>query len=212
MTSLAARERAALCDLFTDVGPDAPTLCEGWTTADLAAHLWVRENQPLATAAAIVPAFGGVADERRSAVLHRLGYRGVVAALREGPAGVTPYRIPGVDSLANTAEFFIHHEDVRRAGEHPQGPRPMPMEDQDRLWPQVRLLGRLALRHSPVGVVVERPDGESLRLRPGTRTVTLLGQPGELLLALSGRGDAADVTVLGEDDAVAEFLAMPLSL
>ena len=145
-------------------------------------------------------------------MLHRLGFRGVVAALREGPGGVTPYRIPGVDSLANTAEYFIHHEDVRRAGEHPEGPRPMPMEDQDRLWPQVRLLGKLALRHCPVGVVVERPDGESLRLRPGSRTVTLLGQPGELLLALSGRRDAADVTVLGEDDAVAEFLATPLSM
>ena len=28
------------------VGPDAPTLCEGWTTRDLAAHLVVRERRP----------------------------------------------------------------------------------------------------------------------------------------------------------------------
>jgi hypothetical protein len=33
------RERQTLCDLLADLGPDAPTLCEGWTTLDLAAHL-----------------------------------------------------------------------------------------------------------------------------------------------------------------------------
>lgn len=206
MTSLAARERAALCDLFDRVGPDAPTLCEGWVSADLAAHLWVRENQPWATAGAVVPALEGLTESRMAAVLHRLGYRGVVAEFRSGPHGLSPYRLPGIDSLANTAEFFIHHEDVRRAGEHPSEVRPMPVEDQEQLWKAARMMGRLALRTSPVGVVVERPDGQSSRLRPGSRTVTLVGEPGELLLALSGRRDAADVTVLGEDDAVAEFL------
>src|SRR5262249_60545235 len=39
---------AALCDTLERVGPAAPTLCEGWTTADLAAHLVVRERKPLA--------------------------------------------------------------------------------------------------------------------------------------------------------------------
>ena len=29
-------ERQELCDLFESVGPDHPTLCEGWTAADLA--------------------------------------------------------------------------------------------------------------------------------------------------------------------------------
>jgi uncharacterized protein (TIGR03083 family) len=41
-TSLLRKERQALCDTLTELGPDAPTLCEGWTTADLAAHLMVR--------------------------------------------------------------------------------------------------------------------------------------------------------------------------
>ena len=36
---LAERERAALADLLEELGPDAPTCCEGWTTAHLAAHL-----------------------------------------------------------------------------------------------------------------------------------------------------------------------------
>ena len=212
MTSLAARERAALCDLFVRVGPDAPTLCEGWTTADLAAHLWVRENQPWTTAGALVPGLGGIAESRMSAVLHRLGFGGVVAQLRGGPRGVSPMRLPGVDVLVNTGEFFIHHEDVRRAGEHPDVQRPMPREDQDRLWREASRIARLSLRRSPVGVVLERPGGESMRVHPGTRTVTLVGEPSELLLALSGRRDVADVTVLGEDDAIEDFLGAPAAL
>ena len=36
----------ALCDLFEEVGPDAPTLCGDWTTRDLAAHLVMRERRP----------------------------------------------------------------------------------------------------------------------------------------------------------------------
>ena len=45
-TRHARAERASLCDLLAEVGPDAPTLCEGWTTALLAAHLVVRERRP----------------------------------------------------------------------------------------------------------------------------------------------------------------------
>nr|BFE88977.1 hypothetical protein GCM10020093_115780 [Planobispora longispora] len=41
----ARAERAALSDLFARLGPDAPTLCEGWTTFDLAAHLVLRERR-----------------------------------------------------------------------------------------------------------------------------------------------------------------------
>ena len=42
MTAFASIERAALVDLMAELGPDAPTLCTGWTTRDLAAHLVVR--------------------------------------------------------------------------------------------------------------------------------------------------------------------------
>ena len=44
--SLASRERAALSDDLLRIGPDRPTLCEGWKTRDLLAHLLVRERQP----------------------------------------------------------------------------------------------------------------------------------------------------------------------
>src|SRR4029077_13758842 len=44
--SIVQRERAALVEILRAVGPDAPTLCEGWTTRDLTAHLVVRERRP----------------------------------------------------------------------------------------------------------------------------------------------------------------------
>ena len=46
MTRYAFAERLALADLMAEVGPDAPTLCGGWTTRDLAAHLLLRERRP----------------------------------------------------------------------------------------------------------------------------------------------------------------------
>ena len=46
--SYSQEERLALCALLDKSGPDAPTLCEGWTTGDLAAHLVLREHRPAA--------------------------------------------------------------------------------------------------------------------------------------------------------------------
>ena len=40
-------------------GPDAPTLCEGWTTRDLAAHLVIRERRLDATPGILVPQLAG---------------------------------------------------------------------------------------------------------------------------------------------------------
>lgn len=34
------------CDALLEAGPDGAHPCEGWTTHDLAAHVWVRENDP----------------------------------------------------------------------------------------------------------------------------------------------------------------------
>src|SRR5205814_6879226 len=48
--SYASDERSALCALLDQTGPDAPTLCEGWRTRDLAAHLVLRERRPDAAA------------------------------------------------------------------------------------------------------------------------------------------------------------------
>ncbi|MFM7872077.1 MAG: maleylpyruvate isomerase N-terminal domain-containing protein, partial [Actinomycetota bacterium] len=54
MSNPARTERDLICDLFTNFGPDAPTLCAGWTTRDLAAHIAVRERRPDAAAGILI--------------------------------------------------------------------------------------------------------------------------------------------------------------
>jgi uncharacterized protein (TIGR03083 family) len=44
VSDYAKRERVLFADLLARVGPDEPTLCAGWTTRDLAAHIVVRER------------------------------------------------------------------------------------------------------------------------------------------------------------------------
>ena len=50
------QERQALCDDLQAAGPDAPTLCVGWTARDLAAHLVLRERRLDAGADAVLAA------------------------------------------------------------------------------------------------------------------------------------------------------------
>lgn len=196
-TSLAARERAGLADLLDDAGPDAPTCCEGWTTAHLAAHLVVRDRRPdalpgfalEATAVGRPPARWSHRLEDR--LRARTPYAEVVARLRSGPPVWSPVQLPAVDRLLNTAEFVIHHEDVRRARPGWQ-PRALPRPDQDLLWTRVTAFARLTRRP----LLVRRSDATGVEHRAGTgepRTIT--GEPLELLLWLSGRRAVARVAV-----------------
>ena len=59
MTAFARSERLALCETLRTVGPDAPTLREGWLTRDLAAHLVLRESRPDAAPGIVVSALAG---------------------------------------------------------------------------------------------------------------------------------------------------------
>ena len=107
-------EREALCDLFLDVGPDAPTLCEGWSTRDLAAHLIVRESRPDASVGLVFPPAAKHGERVRLEVAGR-PWSWLVDEVRGGPPRWNPMGIPPIEKLANTSEFFVHHEDVRRA-------------------------------------------------------------------------------------------------
>ena len=119
------REREELCDLFLELGPDAPTLCEGWTTADLAAHLVVRERDPRSMPGILQPAgrFGRT-TENLMAKKKATGYENVVApsaAARRGSRGGSR----ACARLFNLNEYVVHHEDVRRAnGLGPRTDRP----------------------------------------------------------------------------------------
>ncbi|MGH7910853.1 MAG: maleylpyruvate isomerase family mycothiol-dependent enzyme [Candidatus Dormibacteraceae bacterium] len=181
------RERLELCSLLLELGPDAPTLCEGWTTFDLAAHLTLREH---------FRRWGPARMQSTKA----LGFPAIVARLQRG-APLVPWRIPRLRTFLNGTEYFIHHEDVRRAnGQSRRTDRP----DLDQLaWRTTGLLGRGSARAiRPFGLELRTPDGRCRRFGSSPAAV-VTGQPTELLLYASGRRTVAEVQVSGDADAVA---------
>lgn len=192
--SLAVAERAALADALAAAGPAKPTLCAGWTTGDLLAHLLVRERLPWAAPGILVPALAPL-TERAMRGFAAQPWVELVAQFRAGPPWWAPYRIPAVDALANGVEYFVHHEDVRR-GEPGWRPREPDVARDDELWAVLGRVGRFLYRRSSVGVALRRPDGAQRVVRTGTGIATITGEPGELLLHAFGR-DAARVHVDG---------------
>jgi uncharacterized protein (TIGR03085 family) len=199
-------ERLALCDTALTAGPDASTLDEGWTVADLVAHLHIRESDPLAAMGIMVPPLAGLTARHMDAALQRYGFEGLLEIVRNGPGRWSPLRLPGVDEKANGMEMYIHHEDIRRAAEVVPAPRDLGPAVEDSLWKSAGI-AKMAFRKAPVGVVLERSDaaGAEIRAKGGSRTVTLVGKPSELVLYIAGRREAADVQLVGEPDAVATF-------
>ena len=202
-TDVARSERQELCDLFLELGPDAPTLCAGWTTRDLAAHLIVRESRPDAALGILIKPLAGYADSVQTKVAMR-AWPELVRDVRTGPPVLSPFRLPGAQGLADPFEFAIHHEDVRRA-QTGWTPRALPVAEQDLLWQRLARAGRLLARTSPVGVALRRSDtGEMIVAKAGTPSVTLIGEPLELVLRLYGRHECI-VDVEGPEDTVARF-------
>jgi len=207
---LDARERSELCDLFLAVGPDAPTLCEGWTTLDLAAHLVVREHDPRS-------GFAILGGERFARLEHSLmdnarsqGYERLVDRLRAGPP-LVPWRLPMLRQFLNLTEWFVHHEDVRRpAGEAPRGNRP---DLDSTLWTMLRWGSRFMLRKvRGAGVALEAPGFGEVSARGPGPSVRLTGGPQELTLYLSGRRSAARVDITGPEEARAIIESAPLGI
>ncbi len=193
-------ERLALADLFERLGPDAPTLCTGWTTRDLAAHLVARDRRIDAAGAILVPPLGSHAGRVQR------GYAGkpfseLVALVRGGPPVWSVVRLPPIDAAVNTIEFFVHHEDVRRAQEGWQ-PRALGPDLQDAVWRQLRASSRLVMRRAPAGVVLRRPDGGEIVAKSGTPRVTVSGLPSEIVLFAYGRQDHAMVELVGDTELV----------
>jgi uncharacterized protein (TIGR03085 family) len=199
MATVARRERDALCDLFEEVGPEAPTLCEGWTTRDLAAHLVVRDRNLLGGAGIVVERLSSFTDKGMQREETR-PWDELVERVRSGPMWFTQ----PVDSLINTIEYFVHHEDVRRGDGRGQ-PRTDIDDIEDELWRRLRGSARLVVRGLPRGIGVElvRPTGERLTLRNAGLMAQLIGTPGEATLFLNGRKRAARVQLEGDEPAVA---------
>ena len=166
--SYSREERLALCALLDKTGPDAPTLCEGWTTGDLAAHLVLREHRPDAAAGVVGGPLAGYTARVQQRIRARTPFPDLVRIIRSGPPRLSVMALPGMDERANAVEFFVHHEDVRRAAPGWE-PRELSSGESDMLWQRLRM-ARFMLRKAPVGVELARDDIDTdgvSRGRPG---------------------------------------------
>jgi uncharacterized protein (TIGR03085 family) len=210
MTSVAAAERDALCDLFVEVGPDAPTLAGAWTTRDLAAHLVVRERRPDGAAGILIRPLAEYAERVRRVEAAR-PWEELVGLVRRGPPVWNPMRLEPVDRLTNSVEFFVHHEDVRRARPG-WTPRELDPALEAAMATIIARGGRMLTRKADLGITLS-PDGrEPIRLRAGTPGVTIGGPLGECVLYVYGRKSVAQVALDGPADAVATVHAAPFGL
>ena len=212
--SYSREERRALCSLLDKTGPDAPTLCEGWTTGDLAAHLVLRERRLDAAAGVAGGPLAGYTARVQQRLRSRIPFPDLVRMIRSGPPALSVMALPGMDERVNAVEFFVHHEDVRRAADGWE-PRALGRGESDMLWARLGM-ARFMLRKAPVGVELARdhvgpatdnPDGVPYRItaRNATPAVTVVGSPAELTLWVMGRRAAARVRMDGIQAAVTKL-------
>ena len=200
--TFSSSERKALAQSLLDKGPDAPTLCEGWTTRDLAEHLRDREQLPLSKLRSLVPIGGG--DEQPEAG----SYEDVVRNWAAGPSGLNPWRI--LDRVANGVEHFVHHEDVRRGALAPGDPvdeRELPEEHQRYLYRTLKLMaGRVIKADRPVILAPEGFERIIINEKPGVSAdgeavIRISGGVGEFVLWAFGR-NVVNLEVSGDDSSV----------
>lgn len=201
--TVARRERAALVETMRATGPDAPTLCEGWDARDLAAHLVVRERRLDAAPGILIPKLAGYTARVQEQVTASTDWSELIDQVAAGPPLYSPFKL--LDPLVNVAEMFIHHEDVRRAG-NTWEPRVLDEDTTSSLARQVSQFARMTLSKSPAKVSLSTPQGKVLATAGKGAPVTVIGDPGELLLFSAGRKPTT-VTFEGDADAIAAVQA-----
>jgi uncharacterized protein (TIGR03085 family) len=208
VTSWAAHERAALLEALRALGPDAPTLCDGWATRDMAAHIYVRERRPDA-ALGVLPLgpLSAYTDRVMASVLRVQSYDDLLRRLRRAPAYV---RLTGLDDVINTVEFFVHTEDVRRANDLPL--RELPPALEQVLGSRLRRQARVLFRRAGARVRLVPAPGDPIDVGSGDETVEVRGRPGEVLLFGFNRKAAARVDLVGTGAAVAALQQARLGL
>jgi uncharacterized protein (TIGR03085 family) len=205
--SAAQQERAALVETMRGVGPDAPTLCEGWTTRDLAAHLVIRERRPDAAPGILVPALASYTARVQTRVAESSDWVELLDKIASGPPLLSPLKL--LDPLVNLNEMFIHHEDVRRAQPNWE-PRPLDAETVKALTRPLPVMARLTMAKAPARVALRTDDGKTLVTVGSGAAVTVTGAPEELLLFVVGR--QARVAFEGDDDAIRAVREAPRGL
>jgi uncharacterized protein (TIGR03085 family) len=197
VSTWAAQERQTLVAALTALGPDAPTACTGWTTADLAAHLYVRERRLDAMPGVVASgALHAHTDRVMASVLRVHSYDHVVNRVAEGP----PLALRPFDEAMNLFEYFVHAEDVRRA--NGEGPRDLPDALERLMWRRLRRMLRLSFRRAKaIQIEFVTEHGDRTVIGNGPR-VRLLAPVGELALYAFNRKDIAQVERTGDPEAV----------
>ncbi|PAY24989.1 TIGR03085 family protein [Dietzia natronolimnaea] len=209
--TLAQRERSALVETMRAAGPEAPTLCDGWTTRDLAAHLVVREARPDVAAGIVLPVLASRMEDLRLRETET-PWDELLEKIAAGAPWYSPLRY--ADRVANAAEYLVHHEDVRRA-DGQWTAREFGIEDLDRIWALGTTVAKTFLRRVTARVDLRTPPGMSLS-KPGAVStgaalaplVSVTAAPVELLLWAFGRG-AVDVDISGSQQGIAALEAVP---
>jgi uncharacterized protein (TIGR03085 family) len=183
----AQRERAALVDTMRTVGPDAPTLCAGWTTRDLAAHLVVRERRLDAAPGIAIPFLAGYTEKVQRQVAATADWDDLLDKIASGPPLLSPFKL--LDPVANMDEMFIHHEDVRRA-QTGWEPRSLENGTVAALRRPLAIMARLTMGKVPAHVTLETPEGETVAVVGRGPELIVTGEVSELTLFVAGRDEA----------------------
>lgn len=194
-------ERRLVCDTLDEVGPDAPTLCAGWNAHRLVAHLHAREASPLLAATAPI---ARLSDRVAARIAHRTGFSRLVDEVRAGPPRILSHRLSRLEAHVNTLEFYIHHEDLRRAAPSWE-PRVLPSWAEDKIWVRVGGLARFRSRGNRGAIAFERLDTGQRSGSGEDADIVVRGLPSELALHASGRGRVSRVEVRGAASAVAAY-------
>lgn len=197
--------REYLAETLLAAGPGADTLCAGWRTQELAAHLYLREHNPRVGLGMVLKPWKK-ATEKAIAKLAAASstpesFAALVEKFRAGPPKMSLFALKTVDHSANLSEFFVHTEDVRRATDR-WAPRALDADYSEALW--VELLKRAAILYRSVdlGIVLVNPEGPRHVAKRAPVSVAIIGDPGELLMHANGRTGQALVSFEGQPDAV----------
>ena len=198
--------REVLAETLLAAGPDSATLCKGWQTRHLAAHLYLRERKAAVGLGLLIKGFSKASDQATEKLAAKLkapdAYAKLVADFRSGPPRLSPLKIKALDESSNLIEYFVHTEDVRRAVDR-WAPRALDEEYSDALWDELVKRAAILYRGVDLGIVLVNPSGPRHVAKRAPVSVAIVGEPGELLMHAHGRTGHALVTFEGQPDAVA---------
>jgi uncharacterized protein (TIGR03085 family) len=209
MEPMSRTERAALCNTALEAGEQAPTLCGRWTVKDLVIHLLVRERDPFGAPGILVPQLEALTD-RSARRLAGQDFTSLVERVRKGPPTWSPMALPPLDRAVNTLEYFVHHEDIRRAAPGWE-PRELTAREQKAIWKTITVAGKGLVRKVDAGVEIRWPGGgddatkdggRSAVLRKGEGPAVISGQPSELAMYLYGRPEHTGLELSGDTAAL----------